>query len=115
MYNAGIGNQTIPGKTTAPAFGYGASVLFVPGWTFLGATYSAAVVQGAYIFDRRIGGQPAVYVKRRQRPARQYELHADRSVVEPWPRLVYFAVAFTVVGPDGSQCIASLDQREPQS
>jgi hypothetical protein len=46
--SAGKGNQTIPGATTAPAFGYGATLLFVPGWTFLGATYEAAVVQGFY-------------------------------------------------------------------
>ena len=44
----GKGNQAIPGAATAPAFGYGVALLFVPGWTFLGASYAASIVQGEY-------------------------------------------------------------------
>jgi len=47
--NAGKGDQAIPGAVTAPAFGNGFVVLWVPGWKFLGADYEFAVVQGAYI------------------------------------------------------------------
>ena len=47
--NAGLGNQKIPGAATAPAFGYGFNLLWVPGWSFLGASYAAAVVQGFYL------------------------------------------------------------------
>lgn len=44
----GKGDQTVPGFNTAPAFGYGFNLLYVPGWTFLGASYGMGVVQGFY-------------------------------------------------------------------
>jgi hypothetical protein len=52
--NAGKGNQTIPGSAIAPAFGYGVSLLWVPGWTFLGASYGASIVQGPILQQRNL-------------------------------------------------------------
>jgi hypothetical protein len=43
----GKGNQST-GVATNPVFGYGQSLLWVPGWTFLGATYGAGIVQGEF-------------------------------------------------------------------
>ena len=41
----GNGNQS---TANAPGFGHGESLLWVPGWTFLGASYAASIVQGEY-------------------------------------------------------------------
>ena len=43
----GKGNQAT-GFSSAPTPGFGQSLLFVPGWTFFGATYAAQLVQGEY-------------------------------------------------------------------
>jgi hypothetical protein len=43
----GKGNQAT-GFATNPAPGFGESLLWVPGWTFFGATYGASIVQGEY-------------------------------------------------------------------
>jgi hypothetical protein len=43
----GNGNQAT-GFSSAPTPGFGQSLLFVPGWTFFGATYAAQLVQGEY-------------------------------------------------------------------
>ena len=107
MYNAGIGNQTIPFKTTAPAFGYGASVLFVPGWTFLGATYSAAVVQGAYISTAESGANPPFTSSGANAQLANTNftpIDLSWSLGHGW----FVAGAFTVVGPDGSQYTSTM-------
>jgi hypothetical protein len=41
----GNGNQST-GFATNPVFGFGQSLLWVPGWTFLGASYGAASSRG---------------------------------------------------------------------
>lgn len=46
--NAGKGDAAIPGALTAPAFGTGFALLWVPGWKVLGADYEIAIVQGLY-------------------------------------------------------------------
>ena len=43
----GKGNQATANATN-PAIGYGQSLLWVPGRTFLGASYAASIVQGEY-------------------------------------------------------------------
>lgn len=43
----GKGNQATA-VATNPAFGYGESLLWVPGWTIFGASYGATIVQGEY-------------------------------------------------------------------
>jgi hypothetical protein len=43
----GVGNQAT-GFATNPVIGFGQSLLWVPGWTFFGASYSAGIVQGEY-------------------------------------------------------------------
>lgn len=106
LYNAGSGNQTIPGKTTAPAFGYAASVLFVPGWTFLGATYSAAVVQGAYISTAEGTSNPpfsSSSANAQLANTNVTPIDLSWSLGHGW----FVAGAFTVVGPDGSQYAAT--------
>jgi hypothetical protein len=84
----GKGNQTIPGAATAPSFGYGVSLLFVPGWTFLGATYGASVVQGMYLGTAESSVNPPFATSFGQLAARQHKYHADLSVVESEPWLV---------------------------
>jgi hypothetical protein len=106
QFNAGSGNQTIPGKTTAPAFGYGASLLWVPGWTFLGASYSAAVVQGAYISTAESGANPpftssGANAQLANTNFTPFDL--SWNLGHGW----FTALAFTVVGPDGSQYTAT--------
>jgi hypothetical protein len=45
---AGKGDAAIPGAATAPAFGAGFALLWVPGWKIFGGDYEFAVVQGLY-------------------------------------------------------------------
>jgi len=106
IYNAGAGNQTIPGKTDAPAFGYGVSLLFVPGWTFLGATYSAAVVQGAYISTAESGANPPFASSGANAQLANTNItpiDLSWSLGHGW----FVAGAVTIVGPDGSQYAAT--------
>jgi hypothetical protein len=52
---ASTGNQCVPGTGVGscrqlPAVAQAVPLLWVPGWNFLGATYSASVVQAFYVF-----------------------------------------------------------------
>lgn len=47
--NAGTGNQAIPGQRSMAAIGFNQSLLWVPGWQFLGATYGAGIIQAEYV------------------------------------------------------------------
>ena len=82
-------------------FGYGESLLWVPGWTILGASYGASIVQGEYFGLAAKLRQSAVRHEFDQRArACQHELHPDHLVVDPRPRLVHRVWRLTVVGPD---------------
>jgi hypothetical protein len=53
----GKGNQS-SGVAINPVFGYGQSLLWVPGWTFLGASYGAGIVQGEFLGLSATSGNP---------------------------------------------------------
>jgi hypothetical protein len=100
---AGRGNQAIPGAATAPAFGYGASVLFVPGWKFLGAEYGAAVVQGFY-WAATAG--PAVnppFAAQTISPELANTTFTPISLAWSLGHGWFTSVALNIIGPDGSQ------------
>jgi len=101
--SAGRGNQAIPGAGTAPAFGYGTSVLFVPGWTFLGATYGASVVQGFYQGETAQAVNPpftaALGISPELANTNFTPISLSWNLTHGW----FAAIALTVVGPDGSR------------
>ena len=55
----GVGNQAT-GFATNPVFGFGQSLLWVPGWTFFGASYSAGIVARRIFRAFRKFGKSAV-------------------------------------------------------
>jgi hypothetical protein len=100
--SAGKGNQAIPGSATAPAFGYGISFLYVPGWTFLGATYGMAVVQGFYQGETATSATPpfaATGISPEFANTTFTPISLSWALGKGW----FTEVAFTVVGPDGSR------------
>lgn len=100
--NAGKGNQTIPGSAIAPAFGYGVSLLWVPGWTFLGASYGASIVQGAYLATAEFSVNPPFAVSSvNSQLANTNITPIDLSwnLGHGW----FVAAALTIVPPDGSR------------
>jgi hypothetical protein len=99
----GRGNQNV-GKpfTTAPAFGYGFNLLYVPGWTFLGATYGAAVVQGFYQGELAGPTNPPFAVQSISPEIANTNftpIDLSWNLGHGW----FTALAVTVVGPDGSR------------
>jgi Putative MetA-pathway of phenol degradation len=107
----GKGNQTIPGAATAPSFGYGVSLLFVPGWTFLGATYGASVVQGMYLGTAESSVNPPFAtssVNSQLANTNITPISLSWNLSHGW----FVAAAVTIVPPDGSQwhsTLASVD------
>jgi hypothetical protein len=100
--SAGKGDQAIPGSATAPAFGYGVALLFVPGWTFLGATYAASVVQGFYQAELATPLVPpftAQSISPELANTNFTPISLSWSLGHGW----FAAGALTVVGPDGSR------------
>ncbi len=100
--SAGVGNQAIPGKATAPAFGEGLAVLWVPGWTFLGANYAASIVQGAYIGTSESSVNPPFAtssVSSQLANTSFTPIDLSWSLGHGWS----VAAALNVIGPDGSQ------------
>jgi hypothetical protein len=100
--SAGKGDQAIAGSATAPAFGYGMNVLFVPGWTFLGATYGAAVVQGFYQAEL---GTPLNPPFTAQSISPELANTGFTPVILSWAlgHGWFTSIDLTIVGPDGSR------------
>ena len=99
---AGVGNQAIPGAATAPAFGYGVNLLWVPGWTFLGASYAAGVVQGMYLATTESSLNPpfaASSVNAQLANTNFTPIALSWNLGQGW----FTSLALTVVGPDGSR------------
>ena len=85
----GKGNQSTA-VATNPAFGYGESLLWVPGWTIFGASYGATIVQGEYFGLAASSVNPPFATSSITGPrACQYELHPDHLVLDPRPWLVH--------------------------
>ena len=109
----GRGNQAIPGVTSAPAFGYGVALLWVPGWKFLGADYSAAMVQGFYqaetvgptnpSFNCSATAGNACSISPELANTNFTPISLSWNLSHGW----FAALAFTVVGPDGSRWASS--------
>ncbi len=99
----GRGNQNVGSAfNTAPAFGYGIAVLWVPGWKFLGADYSAAVVQGFY--QGELSGPTAPpFATQSISPeianTNFTPIDLSWNLGHGW----FTALALTIVGPDGSR------------
>jgi hypothetical protein len=101
--HAGVGNQAIPGAAIAPAFGYGATVLFVPGWTFLGASYGAAVVQGFYFGTSDASLTPPFAGSGTTDPELANTSFTPIDLSWNLGHGWFFSAAMNIVGPDGSQ------------
>ena len=98
----GKGNQVIPGAATAPAFGYGVSLLWVPGWTFLGASYGASIVQGMYLATAESSVNPPFAtssVNSQLANTNITPISLSWNLGHGW----FTSLAFTFAGPDGSQ------------
>lgn len=104
-WSGGRGNQAVPGEATLPAFGYGVSVLFVPGWTFLGATYGASIVQGFYQAEGAGTVNPPFPAAGMSNPSPELANTTFTPISLSWNlgHGLFTAIALTVVGPDGSQ------------
>jgi hypothetical protein len=98
----GNGNQST-GFATNPVFGFGQSLLWVPGWTFVGASYGASIAQGEYFGLSASSVNPPFAVSQINGPelinTNFTPISLSWSLAPGW----FFAVAFTVVAPDGSQ------------
>jgi hypothetical protein len=99
----GRGNQNVGAPfTSAPAFGYGFNLLYVPGWTFLGATYGAGVVQGFYQAELNGPTNPpfgATSISPEIANTNFTPIDLSWNLGHGW----FTALALTVVGPDGSR------------
>ncbi len=100
--SAGKGNQNIPGAGSAPAFGYGFTLLYVPGWTFLGANYGMAVVQGFYQGEVTSSINPP-FAASGISPEIANTTFTPLSLSWNLGKGLFSEVALTVVGPDGSR------------
>jgi hypothetical protein len=99
----GRGNQNVGSPfTTAPAFGYGIAVLWVPGWKFLGADYSAAVVQGFYQAELAGPTNPP-FAAQSISPELANTNFTPFDLSWSLGHGLFAAVAVTIVGPDGSR------------
>jgi hypothetical protein len=98
----GRGDQHIATTSTAPAFGYGFNLLYVPGWTFLGASYGFAVVQGFYQAELNSPVNPP-FVSQSISPelanTNFTPIDLSWNLGGGW----FAALALTIVGPDGSR------------
>jgi hypothetical protein len=101
--HAGVGNQAIPGSSIAPAFGYGANVLFVPGWSFLGATYGASIVQGFYFGTTDTGTTPPFAGSGTTSPELANTTFTPIDLSWNLGHGFFASLALTIVGPDGSR------------
>lgn len=100
---AGKGDQAIPGAATAPAFGYGFNLLYVPGWTFLGASYGMAVVQGFYQGETASSVTPPFNASGPVSP--EIANTNFTPIVLSWMlgHGFFTSLALTIVAPDGSR------------
>jgi hypothetical protein len=100
---AGQGNQNIPTAGTAPAFGYGFNLLWVPGWNFLGATYAFGIVQGFYQAETANQINPPFTAGMTISPeianTNFTPIDLSWNLGHGW----FSALALNVVGPDGSR------------
>jgi hypothetical protein len=100
--NNGKGNQNIAATSSAPAFGYGLSLLYVPGWTFLGASYGMAVVQGFYQGELNTPLNPpfaAQSISPELANTNFTPISLSWALGHGW----FTSLALTIVGPDGSR------------
>jgi hypothetical protein len=99
---AGKGDQAIAGPSVAPAFGYGINFLYVPGWTFLGASYGMAVVQGFYQAELATPATPpfsAESISPEFANTNFTPIDLSWALGHGW----FVAAALTIVAPDGSR------------
>jgi hypothetical protein len=98
----GVGNQAT-GFATNPVFGFGQSLLWVPGWTFFGASYSAGISQGEFFGLSASSVNPPFAASQINGPelinTNFTPINLSWKLTPNW----FFAAAFTVVAPDGSQ------------
>jgi hypothetical protein len=98
----GKGNQST-GLATNPDFGYGQSVLWVPGWTLLGASYGASIAQGEYFGAVATSIDPPFAASRINGPELANTNFTPISLSWSLGHGWFFAVGLTIVAPDGSQ------------
>jgi hypothetical protein len=98
----GKGNQAT-GSATAPAFGYGESLLWVPGWHFLGATYGASIVQGEYFGLGATGINPPFTASTISGPELANTTFTPISLSWNLSHGWFFGLAMNIIAPDGSQ------------
>jgi hypothetical protein len=98
----GRGNQNVGAPfTTAPAFGYGISLLWVTGWNFLGASYGMSVVQGFYQAELNGPTNPpfaAQSISPELANTNFTPIDLSWNLGHGW----FTALALTIIGPDGS-------------
>lgn len=99
----GKGDQAIPGCSSAPAFGYGATVLFVPGWKIFGATYGASIVQGFYQAEANSSVNPPFNASGPISPELANTTITPIALSWALGQGWFTDVALTIVGPDGSR------------
>jgi hypothetical protein len=98
----GKGNQST-GFATNPDFGFGQSLLWVPGWTFMGASYGASIVQGEYFEAFASSINPPFAASGINGPELVNTNFTPISLSWALGRGWFLAAGLTIVAPDGSQ------------
>jgi hypothetical protein len=98
----GKGNQ-FTGVATNPVFGFGQSLLWVPGWTLLGASYGASIAQGEYFATFATSINPPFAASGINGPELINTNFTPISLSWTLGHGWFFAVALTIVPPDGSR------------
>jgi hypothetical protein len=98
----GKGNQST-GVATNPVFGFGQSLLWVPGWTFLGASYGASIVQGEYFATFATSVNPPFAGSGINGPELINTNFTPISLSWTLGPGWFFGVGLTIAAPDGSQ------------
>jgi hypothetical protein len=98
----GKGNQST-GVATNPVFGFGQSLLWVPGWTFLGASYGASIVQGEYFATFATSVNPPFAASGINGPELINTNFTPISLSWTLGPGWFFGVGLTIAAPDGSQ------------
>jgi hypothetical protein len=103
----GKGNQST-GVATNPVFGYGQSLLWVPGWTFLGATYGAGIVQGEFFGLSATSVNPPFTASAINGPELVNTNFTPISLSWALGSGWFSALALTIVAPIGSQWTSTI-------
>jgi hypothetical protein len=104
----GLGSSPGKGDSATPfasnqSFSFGESLLWVPGWTFLGASYGASIVQGEYFGTFASPVDPPFTTSGIRGPELANTTFTPVALSWNLTHGWFFALGLNVIAPDGSQ------------